>query len=381
MRPGSVLAVAVTLLGGLAVGCGPKPLELPPEGVPPCAEKGDSYGLTVEGWDDREYDIHLPPQYDCMNYTPLVIALHGNGGNKESMARTTCPAEYGGIGRMPRDPGGKGCLNHLADQKNFMVVYPNASPISDAPVRDARAWNAGGGGDGYRCIHPATCRAGVDDVEFIKDLLDTVQSRFDFDKRRVYVTGLSDGGAMAYRLACELSDRITAIAPIAAGNQFAAGGQCTPKRAVPLLHVHGADDPVWPYAGGSGEGRTDGKYVSVCETVLGSASCAPTERTSERTFAGWKGRNHCSGPPRETPWDPNPNDDRTRVTHVVAGGCPPGAEVGLLRIDGGGHTWPGGWQYYAEKQRGVVPGIGATSREFSANEVIWAFFERQSKKY
>jgi len=311
---------------------------------------GDSTRI-VPGWPGRPYDIHLPTGYDKSQPVPVIIAIHGGGGSSQKMAKLTCPD-----GNLQN----AGCLNKLADREGFAVVYPNGTP--NPLLANLRTWNAGGGKQGYSCLSGVACKNNVDDVGYFKALLDDLQSVVNVDSKRVYATGISNGAAMSHRLACELSDRIAAIAPIAGGNQFSTISTCSPSRPVPVVEIHGSTDPGWPYLGGENKtslwnfiGSTPGNFISIPATV-----------------SGWVARNGC-GNPTTTNLSSKVNDGTT-VTKTVYAGCKNNADVVLYKIANGGHTWPDGWQYLAEKY------VGITTRNLNANEVIWDFFKAHPMK-
>ena len=298
-------------------------------------------------WYDRPYIVHLPPSYDGTVPFPVVIDLHGGGGSAEGARAMTCP------GGNLNDPG---CLDRVADCNGFITVYPDGTPDPRAP--SMRTFDAGGGADGYVCVSGIACANKVDDVRYFTDLIDALERDFTIDPARIYLTGLSNGGAMTQRLACELSDRVAAIAPIAGGNQFAALDYCTPTRPVPVLEMHGTADHCWPYAGGR-------------QTCIGFA---PTTAVGafvpiRATAAAWASRNGCRPAPIvENLPDVDP-DDGTTVTRISYTGCSKGGDVVLLRVNGGGHTWPGGSSVLAS---GVV---GRVSREFNASILMWEFYK------
>jgi polyhydroxybutyrate depolymerase len=298
-------------------------------------------------WYNRPYIVHLPPSYDGTVPFPVVIDLHGGSGSAEGARAMTCPN-----GNLD-DPG---CLDRVADCNGFITVYPDGTPDPRIPV--LRTFDAGGGAAGYACVSGIACATKVDDVRYFTDLIDTLEKDYTIDPARIFLTGISNGGAMGQRLACELSDRVAAIAPIAGGNQYAAVDPCTPSRPVPVLEIHGTSDHCWPYAGGrptclgSGLSFVFGTFVPISNTV-----------------ASWASRNGCQPTPIiENLPDVDPTDGTT-VTRISFQGCSKGGDVVLLRVNGGGHTWPGG--------SSVLPVgvVGNISREFNANRVMWEFFK------
>ncbi len=332
------LALLLPLGFTLACGAGARRLD-----TGPCETWFDGPATatcSVPGHDDRDYDLVLPDGYDGSRPIPVVLAFHGGGGNRAGAARTTCPS---GDVREPE------CLHELGKAVGFAVVYPDGVPGS--VLRESRTWNAGGGKGRWRCTSGRACEEGFDDVAYVRDLLDGLEGRVAVDPDRVYATGLSNGGAIAHRLACEASDRIAAVAPIGGALQLTTSDVCEPERPVPVLHIHGTEDPCWRYGGGAPDCPTGQKgleHVSV-----------------ERTLDEWAAINGCEGEPvGETLLDRE--DDGTTTERLVWPGCD--AALEHLRVDGGGHTWPDGWQYLGA---GVV---GEVERDWG-NEQIWAFFE------
>ncbi|MFL5322067.1 MAG: alpha/beta hydrolase family esterase, partial [Myxococcaceae bacterium] len=191
----------------------------------------------------------------------------------------------------------------------------------------------------------------VDDLAYFRSLLDDLTHHFAIDEHRIFATGLSNGGAMSHRLACDLSDRIAAIAPVGGGNQLAVAQGCNPKRAVPVLEIHGTEDPCWSYDGGKGAcvQRDGAIYVSIPDTV-----------------SGWAKRNGCAATPT-TETLPDSTNDGTRVSIDRYGSCT--ADVSFVKVEGGGHAWPGGYSYFSADM------IGRTSTDVSANQLIWDFFK------
>jgi polyhydroxybutyrate depolymerase len=185
-------------------------------------------------------------------------------------------------------------------------------------------------------------------VAFIRAVLDDLAQTFLVDARRVYATGMSNGAIMAYRLASELSDRIAAVAPVAGtmGTE-----RCEPKRPVPLLHFHGTNDEFIPFAGGRSVKSLSGtNFYSV-----------------DHSIQAWVKANGCSEEPT-TEELPDQAKDGTKVLKKTFGGGRDGAEVVLVVIEGGGHTWPG--RPLPERS------LGKVTANVSANDVMWEFFER-----
>lgn len=295
--------------------------------------------FQVPDWRDRDYILHLPPSYDG-GEMPLVLAFHGGGGRKEGVNRTTC---------RDGDESADDCLFAVADREGFIVVAPDGV---DAPGIKKRSWNAGGGEDGWGCVGGEACDEGSDDVGYVDALLDELNRALYVDSARIYATGISNGGAMSHRLACDRADVFAAIAPVAGENQAQGWPGCEPSRAVPVLDIHGTEDPCWGWDGTSTNGIC-GKFG------------AGTYMDVDTSMGGWWERNGCVDSEEQA--TVNAVTDGTSVTEVDGVGC--AADTVLLRIGGGGHTWPDGWQYLGQSA------IGRVSKEFTGSDRIWSFFQ------
>ncbi len=270
--------------------------------------------LTHDGR-QRRYVVHVPRNHDGRTRLPVVLNMHGALGRPETQRN---------LSRM----------NDVADRFGFLVVYPQAA----GPTR-ALLFNAGPG-----CGYAA--QQHIDDVGFIRQLLDDLPKHYLVDPQRVYATGMSNGAAMTYRLACELSDRIAAIGPVACA-MVVDGPQ--PRRPVPVMHFHGQKDPFAPFAGG--KGRFGGiQFRSVADTIR-----------------WWVKANHC----REEPAEVTKGTDYVRTRYQPASGVR-GAPVILYALPEGGHTWPGGVD--------LAPIInkGKLVASVDASTLLWQFFASQS---
>jgi polyhydroxybutyrate depolymerase len=284
-----------------------------------CADRSrETIGTISVGGRDRTYRVHVPPR--VTGKVPLVVALHGgswDGAKMESVSE----------------------LDATADRHGFIVVYPDSIP-SARPVE--RQWADGRG----------TTKAsleGVDDVAFISALIDKLSKEHAIDPARIYATGISNGGFMSFRLACELSDRIAAIAPVAATMPVDAAPACKPTRPLAVFAIHGTEDPLVPFAGGEVQGGSGGKILSVADTMKLWATidgCDPKPVTSEV--------------PDRAPRD-GMRTHRDVYTH-----CKTGTDLVLYTVEGGGHTWPGGG--FMDPKF-----VGKTTRDFDASEAIWTF--------
>ena len=253
---------------------------------------------VTSGAIERSYRLHLPPNLSMTKPTAVVLNFHGLGSNALQQE------SYSGL--VP-----------VSDREGFILVTPDGTGTT-------RAWAA-----------LASIPTGVDDVLFTKDLLDRVQTDLCVDTARVYSTGMSNGAFMSSRLACVLSDRIAAAAPVA-GLSFPLEPCGKP---VPILAFHGTVDRTVPFEAG---------------LIFGVLPYA-----GARNYASdWATFNRCAATPEVI----TVSESVTRETYPKCSG----ADVSLFVIKGGGHTWPG-----ASVEIGRP---GETTKEISAAEEIWKFF-------
>ncbi len=260
--------------------------------------------------------VHLPPGYDGSRAVPLVLALHGMGGDGRGMARLTH-------------------FNAIADQGGFIVAYPDG-------IR--RRWSFG----------PLPLLGGLDDVGFIAALIAALSSDLFIDQARVYVLGMSNGGGLVDLLICRRADLFAACAIVSATIASVMTHICRPSRPVSVLMIHGTHDPLVPFEGGR---RRRGRQILLS---------APATAQHWARLAGC-----VEGP--VVNYLPDYAHDGTRVRYDVYSGGQDGAEVILYVIEGGGHTWPGGWAYLPERM------IGKTSQQIDASLIIWDFFQRHTR--
>lgn len=294
-----------------------------------CAAGAAQPPATVTGsftWDGlkRTYAVHVPPSSGRTRPMPLVIALHGGGGSGAKMERLT-----------------RGGLNKLSDRDGVVVVYPDGIE---------QHWN-----DGREKVKYRAHREKIDDVGFLSALIDRLAESGNIDRKRVYVTGVSNGAMMSNRLACELTGRIAAIAPVAGNMPHDLLPHCSPSRSTPVLMISGTEDPMMPWAGGE---------AHFLRLKFGKVRSVPD------TIKFWVAHNRCAPVPavtREPDTDPQ---DGTRVRKEVYAGCEAETEVILYIVEGGGHAWPKGHRYLSERL------IGKASQDIDANELIWDFFKK-----
>ncbi len=239
-------------------------------------------------------------------------------------------------------------MNDKSDSAGFIVVYPRGTG-KDPRMRFKRFWNYASGPHGS--YHGDPFFAKVDDVGFVTALLDDLESRFNIDKSRVYATGFSNGGILTHYLACRLSSRIAAIAPVGAPF-WTSPKSCNPSRPISVMYFHGTADVCAPYNGGP----------SGCEA--GISTKGRVFVSVKDTISVWVQKNHCPPKPRIT-------YRKGKVTCETYGPGDGDTEVVLCTIKGGGHTWPGGLPY-------KIPGveIGEVTYDINANDAMWEFFKR-----
>jgi polyhydroxybutyrate depolymerase len=280
----------------------------------------------------RTYLIYIPPSYDKTKSMPLVIALHGGGGSGRHMIKLT-----------------RGGVNALADKFGFIVAYPDGIE---------KNWNDGRRAQetGYRAH-----REDMDDVGFIAALIGRLIEEFNVDPKRIYATGMSNGAMMSYRLACQLSEKIAAIAPVTGNIPQNLCSVCLPSMPVSVLAINNVNDPLMPW---EGEDITGPLGLKKLGKVLPTAE----------TIRFWVEHNNCS-PTAAITHEPDRDPyDGTRIRKESYGNGRDSAEVVLYAVEGGGHTWPNGYQYLGERL------VGKTSRDIDANEVIWDFFSRHARE-
>jgi polyhydroxybutyrate depolymerase len=295
--PGAAaLALAFAFALPAAAGAAARAVSSPGATAAACASApiaGDSTVLLGLAAGQRVALVHVPPGIPAGRRVPLVLALHGYRGSGLQMER------YSGF-------------SSVADRHGFVVVYPSSSGLY---------WNSTGS--------PAL----PDDVAFLSQLITYLEQHMCVDSRRVFATGVSNGGGMVALLGCELSSQIAAIAPVAGG--YSGQPPCLPARPVSVLEIHGTADQVVPYFGPRRRPTADGVPPFVngwarrdqCSPVAGSVQIAP--RT---TLFRWRG-------------------------------CASGVSVRHIRIRGGRHQWPGA----VPPDPGPLPTICASC-------TIWSFF-------
>ncbi|HEY2385490.1 MAG TPA: PHB depolymerase family esterase [Candidatus Binatia bacterium] len=283
---------------------------------------GDSTHTIVVDGRPRTYLAHVPPNYDGQTPLPVVLVFHGGVSNAAITVRFTG-------------------LSDKADEARFLAVYPSGT----GRLARALTWNAGS------CCGYAQ-HEHVDDVAFVRALLDDLAGHFAIDARRIYATGISNGGMMVHRLAAELADRIAAVASVSGPLSIET---IHPSRPVSVMHFHGTADEFVPFAGGTGE----------------KSLASIRFRSAPDSVAAWARADGCPSKP-DVAALPVKEGDPTRVRRERYGPCKDGAEVVFYVIDGGGHAWPG--------REAGVQFLGTATQSISANDLMWEFFQKHARQ-
>jgi len=289
-----------------------------------------TFTRTVEsGGIERSYRIHIPPSLPENSSPALLFVLHGGGGTGEGMERTLT----------------LGGFNTLADQENFLVVYPDGFE---------KNWN-----DGRKNVTDPAHQKKIDDVGFFRTMIENLTVDFNVDPHRIFVTGISNGAMMAYRLAFEMPEKIAAIAPVAGAIPVDLLPFNISQIPLSICAISGTHDPLVPWEGGQvGFPRHPrGVVISVPESVM-----------------FWVHHDNCSLFPNSTLLPDIDPSDHTWVQRDIYSGGVGDTEAVLYTVYNGGHTWPDGYQYLPEAF------VGRTSHDINANSVIWEFFSTHPKK-
>ncbi len=274
----------------------------------------------------RRYLYYIP---EVSRFSGLIIGLHGGGGSPESFLRLT-----------------RGEFNNLAERGKFLVVYPEAV---------GKHWN-----DGRELSYYKSQRLNVDDVGFIRTLIEKFREDYSIPVRNTFIVGMSNGGMMAFRVACEIPDVISAIGVVASEMPEKLKKSCRFCK-VNVIMIVGTDDPLIPFKGG---------YVKFFKRKLGKVISV------EELIHLWKKGKHCRSIPVKRLPDVNPNDGTTVTLKKYF--CNDGGKFYLYVVKGGGHAWPGGNRYLPEFM------IGKSNMDIDACQEIFHFFEsivKSNSKY
>lgn len=293
---------------------GPTPASASGTAAPAPGPGTHTFTLTWQG-ETRSWLLHVPPGFQPDRPTAVVYFFHGGGGNMQHGADDKL---YGQVS--------------ASDRRGHLVVFPNGH--GRLKSGKLATWNAG------NCCGAAR-DDGIDDVGFVRAIHAELSKRFNIDPKRVFASGMSNGGMMSHRLACDASDLFTAITAVAGTDNTRS---CQSARPVSVLHIHARDDERVLFKGGAGE---------------------PSKQVTEFTSVGdstarWVKRNGCQPTPRTVLEVPG-------AKCVVHDGCQSGSQVRLCVTDTGGHSWPGG---------GKVLGKRGSQALSATAEMERFFFER-----
>jgi polyhydroxybutyrate depolymerase len=303
-------------------------------------QKGYTYqdNISIDGM-NRTFQCHLPVGYKSLKNMPVVLVFHGLQLNGSMMMFISN-------------------FNPVSDRNGFVVVYGDGV---------GKAWDDGRGG------------RGVDDIAYVCKVIDKVASTVSVDKRRVYACGISNGGYFSQLLACAIPDRLAAIGVVGSTLTQQAANHCHSDRAMPIMFFLGTNDPLIAW-GSSGAGTVSGELNELVDMV-GANKYGGVESALAR-YGGlmpvpevidfWTAHNHCSSSnPHSTNEPDRDPKDGTHVRREAWGSS--GGEVVLYRIEGGGHTWPGGLPYASSGFAGRI------SQDINASELLWQFFRTHSR--
>ena len=233
----------------------------------------------------RDYIIHIPSSYDNETPVPLVLCFHGYGGSPSGISYTN--------------------FNYVSDTASFIVVYPQGTLF-----KGKSHWNVGGW----------TLGSNIDDVGFISSLLDSLSESYNINQSRIYSTGMSNGGYMSFLLACQLSERIAAIASVTGSMTPQTYNLCNPQRPIPVLQIHGTKDRKVPYKGNP-------KWTLSINKVL----------------EYWINYNNCDTIPSEMSFPDINISDRSHVSRLTWLSGDNSVVTDHIIVHGGGHDWFGVW--------------------------------------
>ena len=231
----------------------------------------------------REYTVYIPENYNHSIPTPILFAFHGFGGSNNFIMNSAG-------------------FNEIADEENFIVVYPQGSLILNLFAH----WNVGG----------FTQISNTDDVAFVDYLISSLSQIYNINLDRVYATGMSNGGFMSFLLACQLSNKIAAIASVTGSMTTQTLNECDPQREVPILQIHGTNDPIVPYNG-----------IQEWNTPI------------DNVLDYWVLNNQCSPNPEVNDLEDINNDNGFTVQEIIYNNGLNGSMVKHFKVNGGTHVW------------------------------------------
>lgn len=269
--------------------------------------QSESGTLTYDGL-ERTYEVFVPSTYDPETPMPLLIALHPSGGDAEGMARITG-------------------FNDIAEREGFIVLYPEGPYGYWDYGWNLREW------EGVENV--------LDDPGYVSAVIDLVAENYSIIPEEVYAAGYSNGARMAFRLGCELPDKITAIAAVSATISDDITGACPAESHVTVFYMHGTEDSVTPWAGKPL--FLDGEFIANALSAF-------------ETLSFWATQNECTGDPILAQKEDADPDDGKSIQFAFYGACADQTSVAFYALTGGGHEYP-------------------INDEMNTSEMIWEFFE------
>ena len=251
---------------------------------------------------NRKYFIHVPPNYDSTQSIPVLLAFHGYGGTAKSFMKHSN-------------------FNKIADVNNFIVVYPEGLTFEWYTH-----WNVGGFTNGST----------VDDVGFVNSLLDDLEVNYNIETNKIYATGMSNGGFMSFLLACQLSERIAAVASVIGSMTPETYSACNPSHQIPILQLHGTADDIVPY-----QGQSD--MIAI-----------------EDALSYWVEYNQTDSVATMTLIDDIDTDDGSTVEKYIYGNWNNGAKVVHYKVLNGGHDWFGAFG----------------NMDIQSSQIVWDFLSK-----
>jgi polyhydroxybutyrate depolymerase len=296
------------------------------------------FTLTFDGV-QRDYRLHVPPAAASGNPLPLVLNLHGATQNAQLEEITS-----------DMDPN--------ADMNGYLVAYPDGTRIAKVLTPDPVAKNAQYGWNAGQCCGlPVTKH--INDVGFLLKVIANIASKTPVDLRRVYMTGISNGGMMAYAMAAEASGHIAAVSSVSGQVEIPV---IHPTRSVPTMEFHSVNDPIAKFDGTPGKNPL--LRLSVMQGIEQwvKADGCKTKPLTGTPIVGAAG-------------SISAGETATPITYTR---CRSGSEVALWRFTGSGHVWPGSPLNMGPKKNWILAGVGRGIILVNADETMWQFFERYS---
>jgi len=261
-------------------------------------------GTLMHDGIERNYILFVPSSYNSANEAPVIFNFHGYTSNAIQQLN------YGDFRPM-------------ANANGFLIVVPEGTVDSQGNTHFNVGWGT----------------SNIDDVGFTEALLDELSTQYTINQKRIYATGMSNGGFMSYRLACELSDRIAAIASVTGSMTLGTTNTCSVSHPTPVLEIHGTADPTVAYDGSN--------FATAIPEVLDY----------------WSNYNNNNTTPTVTALPDLDASDGSTVEHIVYTDGDNGVNVEHFKVIGGDHTWPGNT---------FIP----ANQDINASAEIWKFFSR-----